>query len=68
MVSLSQWRALTYFGLVLAVTVDAGLVWVDGDRQAANCWGEWVDGGTTDGVCLRLNVCLESLFTKGYKN
>ncbi|KAM7397735.1 hypothetical protein PAMA_005860 [Pampus argenteus] len=44
---------------VQLLRVFAGLVWVDGDRQAANCWGEWVDeGGTRDEVCLRLNVCL----------
>ena len=60
--------ALTYFCLVSAEALFAGLVWVDRDRQAKNYWGEWVDEGTRDGVCLRLNVCSVNFFTKGYKN
>lgn len=55
---------MTDCSLVLAVTVFAGLVWVDGDRQATNCWGEWVDGGTSDGVCLRLKCLLGKSFHK----
>lgn len=49
---------MTYFGLAIAVGLIATLVWVDGNRQAANCRGVWVDGGTSDGVRLRLNVCM----------
>lgn len=54
----------TRFSLILGVAVFAAPVWADGDRQAANCWGEWVDVGTRDGAGLRLNVCLVSLFSQ----
>lgn len=49
---------------VLAVTVSTALVWVDRDGQATNCCSGWGDGGTSDGVCLRLKCLLCGSFKK----